>query len=407
MSTQQVRTSIDEVLQNAVDSGAVPNVAAIAADRDGIIYEGAAGPRAAGGSDPVSVDTHFRIMSMTKMVATVAALQLMERGDLDLDEPIETYRPEWAEMQVLDGFDGDTPRLRAPATKATVRHLITHTSGLGYWFFSEDIGRWEAHSGTPNVLSGENVIFSAPLIADPGTKYEYGINTDWLGKVIEAASGLMLDAYIAEHIAGPLGMDETAFLMDERQCANCVPVHLKGEDGVWEVSDIDLRQDPEYFAGGHGLHSTPRDYLKFQRMLLGDGTSPDGVRILVQARPSTPPSRNQIGELDFPPAIVDRRPPSTCDFNAGPGSKWGYGLLLNTEDMPGMRRAVQRRLGGPPQHALLGRSRHQRHRRDLRQFLRFVTPEAFGMYQDFDARSTRRWRDAGSPNDTRPTARRP
>ena len=383
MSTQQVRTSVDEVLQNAVDSGAVPNVAAIAADRDGIIYEGAAGPRAAGGSDPVSVDTHFRIMSMTKMVATVAALQLMERGDLDLDEPIETYRPEWAEMQVLDGFDGDTPRLRAPATKATVRHLITHTSGLGYWFFSEDIGRWEAHSGTPNVLSGENVIFSAPLIADPGTKYEYGINTDWLGKVIEAASGLMLDAYIAEHITRPLAMDETAFLMDERQCANCVPVHLKGEDGAWEVSDIDLRQDPEYFAGGHGLHSTPRDYLKFQRMLLGDGTSPNGVRILSKETVDAAFS-NQIGELDFPPEIATADPTSTCDFNAGPNWKWGYGLLLNTEDLPGMRRAYSGAWAGLLNtHFWVDRSTGVTGA-IYTQFLPFVTPEAFGIYQDFE-----------------------
>ncbi len=383
MSTQQVRTSIDEVLQNAVDSGAVPNVAAIAADRDGIIYEGAAGPRAAGGSDPVSVDTHFRIMSMTKMVATVAALQLMERGDLDFDEPIETYRPEWAEMQVLDGFDGDTPRLRAPATKATVRHLITHTSGLGYWFFSEDIGRWEAHSGTPNVLSGENVIFSAPLIADPGTKYEYGINTDWLGKVIEAASGLMLDAYIAEHIAGPLGMDQTAFLMDERQRANCVPVHLKGEDGAWEVSDIDLPQDPEYFAGGHGLHSTPRDYLKFQRMLLGDGTSPNGVRILSKETVDAAFS-NQIGELDFPPEIATADPTSTCDFNAGPNWKWGYRLLLNTEDVPGMRRAYSGAWAGLLNtHFWVDRTTGVTGA-IYTQFLPFVTPEAFGMYQDFE-----------------------
>ena len=112
-SIEQVRTSIDGVLEHAVDSGAVPNVAAIAADRDGIVYEGAAGPRVAGERDPVSVDTHFRIMSMTKMVATVAALQLMERGELDFDAPIEEYRPEWADLQVLEGFDGDTPRLRA------------------------------------------------------------------------------------------------------------------------------------------------------------------------------------------------------------------------------------------------------------------------------------------------------
>ena len=383
MSTQQVRTSIDEVLQNAVDSGAVPNVAAIAADRDGIVYEGGAGPRAAGGSDPVGVDTHFRIMSMTKMVATVAALQLMERGDLDFDEPIETYRPEWAELQVLEGFDGDTPRLREPATKATVKHLLTHTSGLAYWFFSEDIVRWEAHSGTPNVLSGENVIFRAPLIADPGMKYEYGINTDWLGKVIEAASGLMLDAYVAEHITGPLGMDETAFLMDERQCANCVPVHLKSEDGAWEVSDIDLRQDPEYFAGGHGLHSTPRDYLKFQRMLLGDGTSPNGVRILSKETVDAAFS-NQIGELDFPPEIATADPTSTCDFNAGPNWKWGYGLLLNTEDVPGMRRAYSGAWAGLLNtHFWVDRTTGVTGA-IYTQFLPFVTPEAFGMYQDYE-----------------------
>ena len=383
MSTQQVRTSIDEVLQNAVDSGAVPNVAAIAADRDGIIYEGAAGPRSAGGSDPASVDTHFRIMSMTKMVATVAALQLMERGQLDLDDPIETYRPEWAELQVLEGFDGDTPRLRAPASKATVKHLITHTSGLAYWFWNDDIVRWQTHTDTPNVLSGENVIFRAPLVADPGTKLEYGINTDWLGKVIEAASGMTLDAYVAEHITGPLGMGETAFLMTEAQRAKSTPVHLKGEDGTWEASEIDLRQDPEYWAGGHGLHSTPRDYLKFQRMLLGNGTSPEGVTIL-SAGTVDAAFTNQIGELEFPHAIATADPTSTCDFNAGPGYKWGYGLLLNTEDVPGMRRAGSGAWAGLLNtHFWVDRTTGVTGA-IYTQFLPFVTPEAFGMYQDFE-----------------------
>src|SRR6187200_2582262 len=142
-SIEQVRTSVDGVLLGAVDAGAVPNVAAITANREGIVYEGAAGPRVAGGSDPLTVDTHFRIMSMTKMVATVAALQLMERGALDFDAPIENYCPEWADLQVLEGFDGDTPRLRPPASKATVRQLMSHTSGLSYWFWNKDIDRYE------------------------------------------------------------------------------------------------------------------------------------------------------------------------------------------------------------------------------------------------------------------------
>src|SRR5689334_24591638 len=143
MSASIDGSAIDKVLRDAVDSGGVPHVAAIAADRDGVIYAGAAGPRAVGESDPVSVDSLFRIMSMTKMPATVAALQQVEQGNLDLDAPVASYCPEFAEIQVLEGFDGDTPRLRPPARQATVKNLVTHTSGLGYWFFSDDLIKWE------------------------------------------------------------------------------------------------------------------------------------------------------------------------------------------------------------------------------------------------------------------------
>jgi CubicO group peptidase (beta-lactamase class C family) len=382
-SIEQVRTSVDDVLQGAVDSGAVPNVAAIAADRKGVVYEGAAGPRVAGGSDPMTVDTHLRIMSMTKMVATVAALQLMERGQLDFDAPIESYCPEWADLQVLEGFDGDTPRLRAPASKATVRHLVTHTSGASYWFWNADIVRWEAATGTPNVLSGENVIFTAPLVADPGTTYEYGINTDWLGKVVEAASGQLLDAFIGENITGPLGMDQTAFLMSAEQRANSAPVHLKGEDGAWAASDIDLRQDPEYWAGGHGLHSTPRDYLKFESMLLRDGTSADGVKILEKETVDAAFS-NQIGDLDFPAEIPTGDAATTHPLNLGPGYKWGYGLLLNTEDIPGKRRAYSGAWAGLLNtHFWVDRTTGVA-AAIYTQSLPFVTPEALQMYEDFE-----------------------
>src|SRR5580693_1148587 len=109
MSASIDGTAIDQVLRDAVDSGAVPHVAAIAADRDGAIYQGSAGPRAVGESDPVGVDTVFRIMSMTKMPCTVVALQQVEQGNLDLDAPVSHYRPEFADLRVLTGFDGDTP----------------------------------------------------------------------------------------------------------------------------------------------------------------------------------------------------------------------------------------------------------------------------------------------------------
>jgi methyl acetate hydrolase len=329
------RTGVDEVLHSAVERGDVPLVVAMAADRGGVIYEGAAGERAPGSGEPVTPDTMFRIASMTKMVTTVAALQLVERGDLDLDEPVETYLPEFARLQVLEGFDGETPRLRPPASQATVRQLVTHTAGLTYWFWNADMVRWHEVTGTPNVLSGSIETFKAPLVADPGSAYEYGINTDWLGRVVEAAGGRSLRDHFDEHILAPLGMGSTTFLMDDEQRAGCVPIHARGEDGGWEATAIDWSQEPEWWAGGHGLHSTPRDYLRFQRMLLGGGTL-DGARILERATVEQA-FRNQIGELEFPAAIRTADPASTADFDAGPGFKWGLGLLLNTEQQPGMR----------------------------------------------------------------------
>src|SRR5215210_6609353 len=152
--TLRTTTGIDEVLEDAVAHGAVPGVVALAAGDEGLLYEGAAGVREAGTSDAITADTMMRIASMTKMITTVAALQLVERGELDLDAPVQTYRPEWAELKVLEGFDGDTPRLREPRTRATVRHLATHTSGLGYWFWNADIDRYEQLTGVPNVLPG-------------------------------------------------------------------------------------------------------------------------------------------------------------------------------------------------------------------------------------------------------------
>jgi CubicO group peptidase (beta-lactamase class C family) len=328
---------IDRVLQDAVAQGDVPRVVAVAADEGGVIYEGATGPRRVDGNADVTPDDLLRIASMTKMVTTVAALQLFDQGVVDLDAPVDSYCPEFGTVQVLDGFDGDTPRLRPPSRRVTVRDLMTHTSGLAYWFWSPEIIHWQEVTGTPNVLSGSNAIFTAPMVADPGTRFQYGINTDWLGRVVEAASGLALDKYFAENILEPLGMTHTTFQPTDQERAEAVPVHQRDDDGQWIVTDLDLAHEPEYWAGGHGLYSTPRDYLAFQRMLLGGGALGD-VRLL---RLSTVDAAfsNQIGALDFPPAIPPADPSVICDFNVGPGFKFGLGLLLNTEPAPGARAA--------------------------------------------------------------------
>jgi methyl acetate hydrolase len=338
MSASLDSSAIDKVLQAGVDSGAVPHVAAIAADRDGTIYEGGAGVRIAGESDDlVGTSTQFRIMSMTKMVATTAALQQVERGDLDLDAPVEEFRPEFAEIQVLDGWDGDTPRLRPPASKATVRHLITHTSGLGYWFWSTDLKKYEEVTGLPNVVPGLKAALKAPMLVDPGTRYVYGINTDWLGLVVETVAGTTLDVVVKEHITGPLDMGDTMFVLDDGRRDNAVTVHVRADDGSWTSAGEILNQSPEWWAGGHGLYSTPRDYVRFQRALLRGGEL-DGQRILQEATVDAA-FQNQIGDLDFPAQIETADPPITDSLSVGPGYKWGFGLLLNTADVPGRRRA--------------------------------------------------------------------
>jgi CubicO group peptidase (beta-lactamase class C family) len=330
-------TEIDKVLQDAVARGDVPGVVALAAGDEGVIYEGAAGVRAVGADDPITPDTMMRIASMTKMVTTTAALQLSERGELDLDATVDTYRPEFSDLQVLEGFDGDAPRLRPVRGRATVRQLMTHTAGLAYWFWNSDIDRYEQVTGTPNVLPGDEAMFTAPLVCDPGERFEYGINTDWLGRVVEAVSGQSLDAYVRAHITEPLGMDSTTARMSAEQRANSTPIHVRGEDGAWIATDIDWSQEPDYWGGGHYLYSTPHDYLRFQRMLLGGGALGD-TRILEQATVDSA-FTNQIGELSFPPAISTAHPELSAEVNLGPGLKWGLGLLLNEVGQPGMRAA--------------------------------------------------------------------
>jgi methyl acetate hydrolase len=382
MSPVKDAASIDQVLSRAVESGAVPHVVAIAADRDGVIYQGAAGPRAVDGPDPASADTVFRIMSMTKMPCTVLALQEVEKGNLDLDSPVVNYCPEFAEVQVLTGFDHGVPQLRPPASAATVRQLVTHTSGLGYWFWNGDLVEWEKISGIPNVVAGTRACLRAPMVADPGTAFIYGINIDWLGQVLEAVTGLPLDVAMKQNITGPLGMDHTAFIMNDNDRANCSPVHVKGEDGKWASIGEILNQAPEYFAGGHGLYGPPSDYIKFERALLRGGEL-DGVRIL---EPETVAKafRNQIGDLDFPADIPSADPASTGRFTLGPGYKWGYGLLLNTEDIPGRRRAGSGAWAGlcnthfwVDRMAGICASIYSN-------FLPFITPEALGLYADFE-----------------------
>src|SRR4051794_39217688 len=200
--------AIDTLLDRAVADKAVPYVVALAGDRDGTLYEGAAGTAA---------HTVFALASMTKAMVSAGALQLIEEGRLELEQPVADVLPAFGELQVLEGFDGDEPILRPPASQATIRHLLTHTSGASYFFSNADIRRWHEVTGTPDITSGLLASLNVPLVADPGTRWEYGLSTDWLGQVVEAVSGQDLDAYLRAHLWEPLGMPDATFRPTEAQ----------------------------------------------------------------------------------------------------------------------------------------------------------------------------------------------
>jgi CubicO group peptidase (beta-lactamase class C family) len=383
MSTSTRSRAIDAVLAEAVASGAVPNVVAVAADRDGLIYEGATGPRAPGEDATVDVDTPLRVMSMTKPVVTVAALVLAEQGKIDIDAPVEEYCPEFAALGLLEGIEDGRPILRAPGHKATIKQLITHTAGLGYWFWDARVLAWEQAVGAPKPMSGLRAVLDAPLVAEPGTAFEYSNATDWLGLVVEAVYGRSLDEAVTAIVTEPLGMARTGFALDERARAELVPVHLRAPDGRWAASEIELPARPEYVSGSRGLYSTARDYLIFQRMLLGEGTAPDGTTVLAPATVQAMFS-NQIGSLDVPAEIRTADPQSAFGLALGPGYKWGHGLLLNTADVSARRHAGSGGWMGlfntffwiDPAAGVAGAI--------YTQALPFLIPEALRMAQDFE-----------------------
>lgn len=317
---------------------------------------------------------------MTKPVTSIAALQLVEAGRLDLDAPVSAYCPEFADIRVLGDVDGEGGTAAVPSTPVTVRHLLTHTSGFGYWFFDARLRRWHQTTGAPNVNSGRREALRAPLLSEPGTAFRYGINTDWLGQVIEAVTGSGLDVVIGESVTGPLGMYDTSFRAPGPDSA-LVSVQTMSDDGGWERIGFG-EEPPAYCSGGQGLYSTPLDYVRFQRLLLSDGSF-EGERLLEAATLEAAFS-NQIGDLDFPELISSAEASTACDFAAGSGFKFGFGFLLNQEDVPGHRGA-----GSGAWAGLLNTQFWVDRDRGITgalysQFLPFAQPAALDLYDRFE-----------------------
>lgn len=323
-------SDIDELLNRATATGAVHGVAASVVDRDGVLYAGHAG--AAGR------DTVFRNASMTKAVATTAALQLVEQRALELDATVASILPAFGQLQVLEGFDGDRPVLRAPTRQATVRQLMNHTSGLGYFFFNAELMRYQQAHGIPGVLQGKRAGLMLPLASDPGTRWEYGVSVDWLGLVVEELTGQTLGAYLAEHIYGPLGMVDSTFNRDEVDEARLLELRMRAADGTLQPTALDIARNPDWDAGGHGSFGTIQDYSRFIRSWLRDGEL-DGARIL---SPETCELafEDHLGGAELPEVMRSLVPELSNDVPTLPVAQgWGLGFHLTAADIPGMRAA--------------------------------------------------------------------
>lgn len=333
-----VVSAVEEILERAVASGGVPGASFVLTSSDGQIDEARAGSLSLGDGEPVTENTMYRLMSMTKAVASAGALQLIERGDLRLDQEVASILPEFGELKVLEGFDGDQPRLRDPSRPATIQHLLTHTSGLAYAFSNRDLLRYAEVTGQTDPLSGQRASLRQPLVADPGTEWNYGISLDWLGQVIEKLSGQDLSAYLTEHVLEPLGMSDTTFAPTQEQRARLMRVHSRTQEGGLAEAGLDLPAEPEFWAAGHGLYGTASDYARFMSALLNGGELA-GQRIL---RPATVDLMftDHLEGIPLPQEIESAMPELSNDVPALPFSQaFGLGLHLFTEDLPGMRRA--------------------------------------------------------------------
>lgn len=376
-------TELDGILEAGARSGGVPGVVAMAATGDGVAYEGAFGVRELGGDAAMTADSVFLLASMTKAVTGVAAMQLVERGRLDLDAPAGEVLPELGEVRVLEGFDGDRPRLRPPRRPVTLRALLTHTAGFGYEIWNADLARYMEAEGVPSILSAEAAAFRVPLTCDPGERWQYGSGIDWAGRMVETVTGQRLGEYMRRHIFEPLGMHDTAFTMSDDARSRLAAIHARLPDGTLAPQPLVLEQAPEVDMGGHGLYGTAGDYLRFTRMLLNGGEL-DGSRVL---DPETMAlmERNQIGDLEVPRfESVAPELSNDVDFYPGMSKKWGLSFLINTERTP------EGRSPGSLAWAGLANSYYWIDRSAgvtgvlFTQILPFLDPEAVPLFQRFE-----------------------
>ena len=330
------------VLDQTINTGKLNFAVAAVGDAGGQTWSHAAGYKDAEKTQPASPDNIIQIASMTKLVTTIAALQLMEQGKLDLDTPISTYAPELNELRVLIGFEADDTPIFEKANRApTTRELMTHTAGYVYEFWNANALKGSQLGVTPSLF-GEGNYLAAPLAFQPGTAWEYGINTDWLGVLVERLSDQRLAEYFDNHIFMPLGMTDTFYELPAGKLDRSVTVMARTAQGFVKLPNLQPepmeRGSMAHYSGGGGLYSTVKDYGRVLQMLLNSG-SLDG-RTLLKSETVDSMFQNNIGDIN-PVALATVMPTlsNTADMSFGNKATFGLGLLIHTDGIDGGRKA--------------------------------------------------------------------
>lgn len=304
---------LDAMLEESMKNDENPGLVALVARNGKIVYHTAKGSADAVSGKALSKDAIFRIASQTKAITSTAVMMLWEEGKFRLDDPISKFIPEFKNPRVLQNFRyGDTTFTAVPANKEiTIRHLLTHTSGLGYGVIDGDERMKMIYhkAGITDLFTTENIsieesvkkLATLPLHHNPGEKYTYSEGLDVLGYLIEIVSGMPFDRFLRTRLFDPLGMNDTWFYLPDAKAERLVKVQRKA-DGKWENFPVTF-YDPQYpiidakrfFSGGAGLSSTAKDYATFLQMYLNGGEL-NGVRILSRKTIETM-MKNQVGDL--------------------------------------------------------------------------------------------------------------
>lgn len=318
--------AIPRALQRWVDEGSIGGAVSLVARRGRLVHWEAIGYRDLGSRTPLERTDIFRICSMTKPVTSVAVMMLVEAGELTLDEPVSRTLPEFEHAQVYDAGE-----IVAPSRPVTIRDLLRHTSGLTYGLFGDtDV---DALYREADVFSGnlENLVSEAaalPLLAHPGTRWNYGVSTDVLGRVVEVVSGRRLDEFFTTRIFEPLGMRDTAFVVPPAEADRLTTAYTLGSDGALREDNVSLcgvhDTRPELLLGGAGLVSTAADYLRFAQMLLDEGAL-DGVRLLA------PETVREMRTNQLPEHLI---PISIGGAEHGYGFGLGFSVLTDAAATP-------------------------------------------------------------------------